>query len=119
MSSQTQKIIISIVGLAAAGFAVYYYYFNPSISIDLSMTTDSAQVGGDVLVLANKIKTVNINPDILSSPLFSNLKDFSVSINPEQMIRPNPFLPIGTENTTIVVPTNIRTPGNATSSNNI
>lgn len=123
MSSIVKKIIILVVLLAIGGGA-YYFYKKSNISFselslsaknvslpinNLVLPDDSAPVGTDILILANKIKTVTIDPSVFSSPLFAYLKDFSNPLTPEAQGRPNPFAPIGLDVSSIVVPASVRT----------
>ncbi len=123
MSSNLSKIIIAFILLGTIGFGGYYFYFSDGsmpISIDIfTLPDESSPVGGDLLVLADKIRMTKIDPEIFSTPLFRNLRDFSAVLNTEAQSRPNPFSPIGIDNLSITIPTNIRTPGSVTKSDNI
>lgn len=123
MSSNISKIIITLLLLGSIGFGAYYFYFSDGsmpISINLfSIPDESSPVGGDLLVLADRISMTKIDPEIFSTPLFRNLRDFSAVLLSEAQSRPNPFSPIGVDNASIAIPPNIRTPGGASEANNI
>ena len=114
MSSKFSKILVIILALGAGAFGVYYFYFsNPDATIPLeglALPSDSEPVGEDILILADKIRTINIDPAVFSSPLFANLKDFSAPVTAEAKSRPNPFAPIGSDNSSAVIQSVIRTP---------
>jgi len=59
-------------------------------------STDQTAAGQDILETVDKLKNVAITPELFSSDLFTNLKDFSVALTPEQQGRANPFASIGT-----------------------
>ena len=51
----------------------------------------------DTLALVDKLKTISIDQNVFSSPIFSSLKDFTQTIFPEQQGRTNPFSTIGSD----------------------
>lgn len=53
--------------------------------------------GEEILILADKLETVEINTELFTSPLFTSLVDISVPITEEPKGRPNPFAPIGND----------------------
>lgn len=125
MNSKITKILLPILLIAALGFAAYYFYFGGSLSLPTSFSfsgftlpSEESPVGSDILLLTSKIERIQINPDVFSTPLFRNLKDFSAGINPESQSRPNPFSPIGVDISANQLPTTIRTPDTTTKSGN-
>ncbi len=111
-SPQTRKIVLGILALCTAGFALYYFYFsNPeAISLgDLTSPSIGEPVGADILNLVDKIGKINIDPEVFSSPLFTRLQDLSAVIGSEQQIRPNPFAPLGSDNFAGTIQSTIRT----------
>ncbi len=51
----------------------------------------------DTLTLIEKLKTISIDQNVFSGPMFSSLKDFSQTISPELQGRTNPFALIGSD----------------------
>ena len=98
ISPTTQKIIIVTVVLLLLGLFGYNIFFVdsgiPPEPADLS-NTDIA--GQDILSLVEKLKEINIDQSIFSSPLINNLVDIEVPLYPESQGRVNPFAKIGTD----------------------
>ena len=92
-----QKIIITLVIIAGLGILAYNIFVNkqPAILITILDTNNTETTGEDILVLAEKLKVISIDPSLFSSTLFSNLRDSSVIIVPESQGRVNPFDLIG------------------------
>ena len=93
-SPNTKKLLIALVVviiLAGAG----YYFVSMGGSVDsvanVIIPVQGDAVGADILVLADKLKSISIDPSVFSGPLFSNLQDKSVPLNPESVGRENPF----------------------------
>jgi hypothetical protein len=99
--SQTQKLILALVILAIAGFIIYKSFFDGSSGGAMmsggEATTTMGIEGNDIVNMVSEINTININPGLFSSPLFSGLVDFSVSLLPEPQGRSNPFADIGND----------------------
>ena len=93
---------MALVILAIAGFIIYKSFFDGS-SGDVTAfgggeaTTTMSVEGNDIVNMVSEINTININPGLFSSPLFSGLVDFSVSLLPEPQGRSNPFADIGND----------------------
>lgn len=51
--------------------------------------------GGDLIALLLELRSITLDTSVLSNPTFLTLQDFSVSLAPEPVGRPNPFAPIG------------------------
>ncbi len=103
MKSQVPKIIFAVILLLVLGAGSYLYYYTDvlkglsigGISLsDLTLPTDESPIGSDILVLAEKIRKTEINPEVFETPLFRSLRDFSVIVNPEEQGKPNPFTPL-------------------------
>ncbi len=96
VSPTIQKILIVLVVLIGLGF-LGYNLFSTTGDVATSATDVLAEptVGQDILNLVNDLRTVNIDQKIFSSDLFTNLKDFGVTLYPEPQGRPNPFAVIG------------------------
>lgn len=99
------KILLLIVILGGGGYAAYVYVISPNLGAITTAdesgvnVTDSADVINQKFVqsLAG-ISTITLDKSIFSNQAFSSLVDYSTPLIPEPTIgRPNPFLPIGTE----------------------
>jgi len=55
---------------------------------------NSSQIGGDLLILLLKVKSIELNSDLFSEKSFISLKDFSVQIADQPVGRENPFTKI-------------------------
>lgn len=92
-----QKLLVVVVTM---GLLVYLGIglLNKTSDIDtvpdLSETETASQ---DILSLVDTMRKMSIDSSIFSSPLFTSLVDFSVTITPELKGRPNPFAPIGND----------------------
>jgi hypothetical protein len=64
----------------------------------------NTQVGGELLSTLLNLKTIKLNDQIFSSPLFSSLTDFTITLGSGVEGRPNPFAPIGTDITPAPTP---------------
>ena len=53
------------------------------------------RVGADIVDLSNSLKSVTLDPEIFSSPLYKRLVDFSIEIPRQDIGRRNPFDQIG------------------------
>ncbi len=100
-----QKIILTILILSALGFVVYSTIFG---EIEVALDGDGVPVatnviGQEVLILADKLESIEIKKSIFSSPLFTNLIDISTPLIDEEQGRENPFSKIGTESTSVTV----------------
>ena len=59
-----------------------------------------SMIGKDFLSLLSSVKSIKLDDAILTDPAFSTLRDGSIELTPDGTEgRPNPFAPIGTENT--------------------
>ncbi len=92
-----QKLILTVLILSALGYVVYSTLFSESEIVygEDGVPLVTEVVGRDIIMLADKLDTININKNVFSSPLFSELIDISSELTPEEQGRPNPFLKIG------------------------
>lgn len=98
VTQSLQKIILSVIILGFVGFIAYNTIFG-EIDItqaDVDMPVPEA-VGQDILILSDKLKTLKIETDIFSKPLFTNLIDTRAIIIEEPTGRPNPFSAVGND----------------------
>ena len=96
------KYFISILGLVAVvGFG--YFAISNSISTAYGQsasnfvpeTSDVSVAGARVLALLNRLNNIKLDDKIFSDPLFTGLQDWTITINPQQIGRANPYLPTG------------------------
>ena len=101
-----KKLFIILI-VVIIGFIVYSFFFTGSSDDDAPLVSESAAAsdasGGELLVLLNTLKGIDLDTGIFEDTTFRSLIDFSVEINPEPVGRDNPFAPIGVGN--VVVPT--------------
>jgi hypothetical protein len=97
--SNIKNLSIGAAVLVFLAGGAYVYFKNPTIiPVDSILPQENLTVGADVLALIEKLKTISIDTKLFEQPLFTNLKDGTVPITPEQQGRNNPFLLIGLDN---------------------
>lgn len=97
MQSNRQKILTYILTLLLVVAALYFYRrYSSSINNFAEIVTDESvvPVGEDVLAIVQKLDYITIDDSMFASPLFTYLKDTTVTIIQEDKSRPNPFAPI-------------------------
>jgi hypothetical protein len=85
---------IAIIILA---FVLVYFYMSGSAPVTGTLSAGSTygSVGSSELSLLGQVRSLKIDTALFSDPIFATaLKDYSVSITPEQVGRPNPFAPL-------------------------
>jgi hypothetical protein len=94
--SSTKSTITILVVIALAGLGYFWWSGNNTPSSSSISGTDASQaaVGVQVLNLLNQIQSLNIDTSLFSDPAFRTLVDYSVTIPPVNVGRPNPFAPI-------------------------
>lgn len=96
VSPKIQKIIVIVLILSGLGFVVYSTLFGevplPELSEEGAPLVEA--VGQDILTLADKLDSTEIDTKIFSDPLFQSLIDISIPLTPESQGRENPFAPI-------------------------
>jgi hypothetical protein len=95
------RYLLSIIGLAAivgAGYFGIAQYVSIAhgqsdlLVADQGLDGVSAD-GAQVIALLTRLKAINLNGKVFSDPNFLSLQDWSVTIAPQSVSRPNPFLP--------------------------
>jgi len=110
-SLKRQKILLGILGIVVLAAGFYYSNLWRSSEVLTAITsTETTVVGEDLIILVNKLQNVKIEPAIFQDKLFMSLVDFSVPVNPENLSRPNPFAPIGSDIGVIQVSARIKVP---------
>jgi hypothetical protein len=112
MSQKTKQIIIAVIviGIAFFGFKMF---FTSDVPSDVSLSVDGAgdtyiQEGQEILVLLEQLSNINLDNSIFSNQIFLSLVNFEKPLEPQIEGRPNPFLPIGRD-TSSINPVNIIT----------
>lgn len=102
---QTKKLIMDIVtGAIIVGVLVGAYFVfrkkdaTPVATVSASETADQVvAVGTQVASTIRDLKDLNRSVEkfaaVFSTPAFTGLQDFSATVAPEAVGRPNPFLP--------------------------
>lgn len=93
--SKTKNIIIAVAVILILA-AVYFYFQGGSSTGSGSLLTasDASGVGSSELSLLNQMRSLRIDTSFFKDPAYQSLVDYSVSIAPENVGRPNPFAPI-------------------------
>ncbi len=107
VSPKTQKIFIIVIVLLLLGvFGYRVFTKEPDVLVDESAVLSDTEIAGkDILILVEKLKAISIDQSLFSSPMFSNLRDFSQTVFPESKGRTNPFATIGSDGSFSVTPT--------------
>ena len=101
-------IIIVIIGVTLFGF-LYFSFFGSKESesqllVNIDVDDPAFFVGGsELLPFVLKLRNIDFDTEVLSSASFASLSDLSVSLQPQPLGRVNPFAPIGTDNSPIVI----------------
>ena len=129
-----KKFIIPIVILLLLGFSYAYYTQTSSqgqtgslISQNGSIGTNTATiaVGAEIISLLDKLDRIQLDTKLFKEQTFQSLRDFSITLRPQPVGRPNPFAQIGNEtggasgsvsspSSASVAPSNTQTPSNQT-----
>jgi len=83
-----------IIVVLLAGY-VYFAYFAGSSAPTLSSSdTANTALSQNLLVTLQNLQTIKLDDSIFSDPAFISLTDFGVTISPEAVGNPDPFLPL-------------------------
>lgn len=72
---------------------LYFLFFSGSSTPSLSQSSTSP-VSESLLTSLEELQTIKLDASIFTNPVFVSLTDFGVTIPPENVGRPDPFLPI-------------------------
>lgn len=118
MLSKIKKIILFLI-LAIILFAIYFLFLKPKTqepnlqtqTAENNSTTENQNekennkesiLAKEFLNLLLNVKSIEVNQDFFANPIFRNLKDSEVLLSQDKSEgRPNPFAPIGQDNSTI------------------
>jgi hypothetical protein len=97
-NKKTLWIGIIIVVVLAGG----WYFFSkgsssPSTSQLVSSTPSDVTgvVGANVLNILNNVSSIKIDASFFATPAYQSLVDYSITVPPQAVGRPNPFAPVG------------------------
>lgn len=103
-------IILIVVGVVL--FLVYNYFFKAPADVGLLVSSSSISnvsdtkgnsnfpVSDDFLTLLLSVKSIKLDDTIFSDNAFNTLRDSSITLVPDgNEGRPNPFAPLGVDNT--------------------
>lgn len=100
------KTVLIILVIVVIGFVAYNIFVVGNNNDDAALVSVSAAnadtSGGELLILLNTLRAIDLDTSIFQNSEFRGLIDFSIDINPEPVGRSNPFAPIGIGN--IVTP---------------
>jgi len=106
-----------IVAVVILGY-VYFAYFSGSSTPALTSTdTANTALSQSLLVTLQNLQTIKLDNSIFSDPAFISLTDFGVTIPPQTVGNPDPFLPSGkstgaTSNSNVLPAITLPTGGN-------
>jgi hypothetical protein len=90
---QNKVAIGGIVVLVVLGY-IYFAYFSGSSTPALTSTdTANTALSQNLLVTLQNLQTIKLDNSIFSDPAFISLTDFGVTIPPQAVGNPDPFLP--------------------------
>lgn len=81
-------VVVAIIAL------VYFYIEGGSAPSNDNLAAEGGSIGQSELALLNQVSTLNIDTTFFSEPSYQSLRDFTVTIAPEPVGRPNPFAPV-------------------------
>ena len=114
--NQKIKQIIIVVAVIVVAFVAFKVFFPNSGSDNTSIVADQTNSvnfvdGQSILLLLNKLNRVIIDESVFSNPIFISLVSFERPLANQVSGRPNPFLPIGVDNSSIIFPLSTSTSG--------
>lgn len=94
---QKYKKLLIVAGVIIVLALGYSFFSGNDVPEGLtSQAVGSApQEGGDLIALLAELKSIELDTSLLQNPTFLTLQDYSVSLSPEPIGRPNPFAPLG------------------------
>ena len=88
-------IIVIIIIIAGAAYTLLTGNTDDRLLVSDTPSDTSSVIESDLLTLLLDIRSVKLNGDIFSDPIFRSLEDFGQDLVPEPVGRDNPFAPIG------------------------
>jgi hypothetical protein len=108
MTQKIKQIIIGTVVIIIA-FVGFRMFFSKSEPADATLITEQASnpefIDGQIILsLLDKLDKVVLDDTVFSNEIFVSLVSFDRELDGQIIERKNPFLPIGVENSAIVLP---------------
>ena len=101
--SHILHIFAILLVLFALGFGVRSFLFAQNDGGSLVSLNDGSVVDNstekEILSLLLELRSIKLDVSMFESSAFKALKDFGVTLDPEPVSRPNPFAPIGSDET--------------------
>ena len=91
---KTLILVAVIIVVAFIGYSLFFTGGTDNAALVLSPDDNQSQASRDLLALFAELSALNLNPAVLSNPVFVSLEDFSREIPSEPVGRTNPFAPI-------------------------
>lgn len=94
------KKTLGIIGVIIVAFVLYNFFLKPDGTqegVVSNTPSEQPQAGREILSLLIDLKEIQLNGELLRSQTFQSFEDFSVPIAPEPKGRPNPFAPVGVD----------------------
>lgn len=88
------KVLGGLGVVVIVGVLLYYYWGSGGTSATLTQETTSPASQELLLTLGN-LRSISLDPSVLSDPMFGVLSDFGVTIPAQPTGRRNPFEPVG------------------------
>ncbi len=95
----TLKNLLIVCGVVAVGVAGYFYMNSTQTIVPVggSVEDGGAVIGQDIVILAEKLNSIDLDTSVFSDPSITSLKDFNINLYTESQGRTNPFALIGVE----------------------
>jgi len=95
-TTSSKKTWIWVVGIVIVAGLIYFYLNSTATPSGgtLDASSPNVAIGTQVLGLLSQIQTLHIDTDLFNDPGYKTLRDYSVSIPPVNVGRPNPFAPL-------------------------
>jgi hypothetical protein len=99
-SSNKRTLIIGIIIVVVLAGGWYFYSKGSSGSstsqlISSTPNNANAAVGASVLNVLNSVSSIKIDASFFATPAYQSLVDYSITVPPQAVGRPNPFAPVG------------------------
>jgi aminopeptidase-like protein len=108
MTQRTKQIIVAVIVIIVAFFG-FKMFFAPDTTGDVALVTEQATTlnfaeGQIILSLLGKLNQVTLDRSVFSNKVFLSLINFEQPIEDQVVGRQNPFLPIGKDSPSSLLP---------------
>lgn len=108
MNQKTKQIIIILVVIIIA-FIGFKMFFADQETGNTTLITDQTTTGQfvdgqTILVLLDNLNKITLDESVFSDKIFTSLVSFERPIADQIIGRPNPFLPIGLDGSSLILP---------------